>query len=95
MIARLGDGQLRPARSGIIAPRPQPEVTTDLPALLKSMWIVDGQHKSQTGQGANACDLLDQLGLWILRSGQLLDLLVISADLGCEHFHLVQQGFGM
>jgi hypothetical protein len=91
MITRFGYGQLRPTLSGIIASRPQSKVATDIPALVESMWIIDGQHKRQARQCSYSVDLLDQLGSRISGLGQLLNLLVVGTDLGCEHAHLFEE----
>jgi hypothetical protein len=87
VIARFGNGQLRPTLPGIVAPRPQAEVTADIAAPLKSMRIVDGQYKRQAGQCTYSVDLLDQLSPRIPCAGQLLDLFVIGADPAARIFN--------
>jgi hypothetical protein len=68
------------ALARIAAPWPQPYITADITTFLESIFVLNGEHESQSDQRSNSADLLEECGLRVILPGDLLDFAITIFD---------------
>ena len=90
-VSFLTDAHLRLALTGISAPRAQPQKTTDLATLQKTVWVFYGQHIRQRDLRSYTLHLLEQGHFRIHFLGDFLHPRVVFLDALVQRFDFFEQ----